>query len=545
MRRLTLQILEWLSPIEALPDTLSDIALLIAASGGQEKSKMRSLLVSVALASGALIGGAFGLAPPVHAQEGAVVAAAPVGMLTAEAARADVALMRRALETIHPGLYRYTSRQAMDRAFSDLERSLDEPITDAELYRRVSLTLALVRCTHTKAEQTDAMETWRTDNPTHLPFRFRIVEGRMLVVSSDPNQAALARGTEVLSINGRRVSHLVETLGAYVPIDGATTWSRASYLADDGDLMGADFDHFYPYVFGFASEFRLTVRDRAGAPRRTVRLAPISFRNWVRLDNDGVGFRENFSEATEWRMLDDGVGYLSVRTFVNYRNPTDAAALFERALRELQAVGASSLIVDLRENGGGSNDASLALLDALAREPYTYQRAVRLRAVRYGDLPSFISTWGDREALFNPPMENFVPTADGRFDLRPDLAPDVLMLRQPAPYAFQGSVTVLIGPANASGATMTIAKLRDMDRVTLVGARSGGSAEGPTAGTIFNVALPNSGIVVRVPLALNLMDVRSPDPDGGVTPDVEVRETVRDFRDRFDRALSVALESQR
>jgi C-terminal processing protease CtpA/Prc len=184
-------------------------------------------------------------------------------------------------------------------------------------------------------------------------------------------------------------------------------------------------------------------------------------------------------------------------------------------------------------------------LDALAREPYTYQRAVRLRAVRYGDLPNFISTWGDRDALFNPPMENFITTTDGRFDLRPDLAPDILMPRQPASYAFQGPVTVLIGPANASGATMTIAKLRDMGRVTLVGASSGGSAEGPTAGTIFNVALPNSGIVVRVPLALNLMDVRAPDPAGGVAPDIEVHETVRDFRSRFDRTLAVAIESQR
>lgn len=503
---------------------------------------MRSLLLSVALVSGTLMGAATSLAPAAQAQE-AVSQAAPVRTLTAEAARADVALMRRALETIHPGFYRYTPRAEMERAFADLERSLEAPITDAELYRRVSQTLALIRCTHTKAEQTEAMEAWRTNNSSHLPFRFRIVEGRMLVVSSDPNQAALPRGAEILSINGRRAADLIETLGAYVPIDGATEWSRATYLADDGDLMGADFDHFYPYVFGFPTEFTLTVRDRGGAPRRTVRLNPVSFRDWTRLDNDGAGYQDNFSETTEWRVLNGDVGYLNIRTFVNYRNPADAAALYQRAFSELQAAGARSLIVDLRNNGGGSNDASLALLDALAREPYTYQRAMRLRAVRYGDLPNFISTWGDRDELFNPPMDSFIPTADGQFDLRADLAPEILLPRQPASYAYQGRVTVLIGPANASGATMVIAKLRDMGRVTLVGARSGGSAVGPTAGTIFNVALPHSGIVVRVPRALNLMDVRTADPQGGIAPDIEVRETVRDFRSGFDRTLAVAIAS--
>jgi hypothetical protein len=455
-----------------------------------------------------------------------------------EAARQDAALMRRALETIHPGLYRRTPKAQMDAALARLERGLRAPVTDTELYGRISAVLAMIGCTHTKAEQPRAIEAWRTQNPSHLPFRFRLIEGRMVIVSSDPTQPLLARGTEVLAINGRPVRQLVRALGRLVPIDGDTPASRASYLADDGDLMGADFDHFYPYLHGFADPFTIDVRD--GGQRRTVTLKAMSFRDWQMLPNDDAPTRSNFSETTGWRMVAPTIGLLRVATFVNYRKPTDAAALYARALSDLRSQGMTKLIIDLRDNGGGSNDAALALIDALASAPYTYQRAVRLKAIRYGDLPQFISTWGDRDALFTPPEDHF--TRNGAwFDLKPALAPDVLVQRQPAPTAFAGPVTLLIGPANASGATMVIAKLKDMARVRTVGETSGGSADGPTAGVVFMLKLPNSGITMRIPRAWNQMDVARFDPGGGVRPDRRVPITVADFRAGRDRALEAAI----
>ena len=41
----------------------------------------------------------------------------PARQLRPAEATADVALMRRALETVHPGLYRHRSKATIDRAF--------------------------------------------------------------------------------------------------------------------------------------------------------------------------------------------------------------------------------------------------------------------------------------------------------------------------------------------------------------------------------------------------------------------------------------------
>lgn len=506
--------------------------------------------VTIALAAACLGGGALGALSCSSAAMAQVAAPAPdrgqptpplVRTLTAAQAQQDVALMRRALETIHPGLYRRAGKARIEAAFAALERAVRQPISELDLYRRVSLMLAEIRCNHTKAEQTQAIEAWRRDNPSHLPFRFRLLEGRMIVDSSDPAQPALPRGTEILSINGRSVASLVRTLGAYVPIDGDTVWSRATNLAADGDLMGSDFDHFYPYVFGFAEAFDLTVRDGEQGARRTVRMAPLSFKEWLTLPWSGAGYRNNFSDSTRWRMVDAQTAYLRVETFMNYRKPVDARAYYAQIFDEIHAAGAQRLILDLRDNGGGSGDATYTLMDFLAPKAFVWNRAIRVQALRIGDLADAIETWGDRTATFFPPLENFTAVAGGGFDFTPATSPEELLPRQPAPNAFTGPVTVLTSPVNASGSTMLIAKLRDLGRVRLVGERSGGSGDGPTAGRIYNVTLPNSGIAVRVPNAFNAMQVRRFEREGGVTPDVLAAPSVAAFRANRDIVLEAAL----
>lgn len=464
-----------------------------------------------------------------------------VRTLTPVQAQQDVALMRRALETIHPGLYRRATKAQIDAAFAGLERAAQQPISELELYRRISLVLAEVRCNHTKAEQAPALEAWRRDNPSHLPFRFRLLEGRMIVESSDPAQPALARGTEVVSINGRSVAALVETLGAYAPIDGDTVWSRATNLADDGDLMGSDFDHFYPYVFGFAQAFDLVVRDGASGNARPIRMAATTFKTWRALPWSSGRYRNNFADTTSWRMLDAETAYLRIETFVNYRKPVNATELYGKIFDEIKAAGAKRLILDLRDNGGGSGDATYPLMDFLAPTPFVWNKMVRFQTVRIGDLADSIETWGDRNATFFPPLDQFTPAPGGGFDETPPVSPDELLPRAPAANAFRGPVTILTSPVNGSGSTMLIAKLRDLGRVWLVGGRSGGSGDGPTAGKIFNVKLPNSGIAIRVPNAFNAMQVRRFERAGGITPDVLVEQTVADYRAGRDTVLETAI----
>lgn len=464
----------------------------------------------------------------------------PARLLSGADATADITMMRRALEETHPGLTRYASRADIDAAFASLEKRVVEPITDLALYREISLMLATIRCDHTKAEYAEAMTRWREKYATHLPFRFKLFDGRMYVYSSDARQPALAKGTEVLQINDEPVAAIVQRLQAAVSIDGYTDASRNTKLEADSDLMGSDFDQFYPVFYGFAQEYRLQVRAPRESATRNVTLLPLAFQDWVRLPWSAATYRSEFYKSINWRIAGKNA-VLKVDTFVNYRNPVDTMLFYSAFFRAANEAKVDHLVIDLRENGGGSNDATIALAAHLLEKPFVWNKPILQKAIRFGDWTRHVQVWGDPKEIFEAPEKNFRKRDDGWYE---HLTTTATLTQLPADVAadrFRGKVTILSSPVNASGSTMLIAKLKDEKRVTVVGDPTGGSAEGPTAGRLFFLKLPASGIVVRIPNFWNRMNIQSFTSGKGVAPDIEVKLTVEDWLAGRDRAMDVAL----
>jgi Peptidase family S41 len=459
--------------------------------------------------------------------------------LTAEQASVDVALMRTALEEAHPGLYRYVPKPEVDAAFAKLEKRAKTPITDVELYGEISLLLAAIRCDHTKAEFSEAMTKYRNESPTHLPFRFKLFDKRMFVFGGDV-RSALPRGAEILAINDQPVRVVLDRLANAISIDGFTDASRQTKLASDSDLMGSDFDQFYPIFYGFAPRFKLSVMMPDETQAKTLTLDAITFREWVKLPWQSTAYRGEFYKSIDWKLLGNKTAILKIDTFVNYRNPVDPAAFYAGFFKVLNNSKIEHLIIDLRENGGGSGDTNVALASFLLDKPFVWNKPIQQKAIRFGAWSKYVETWGDRKEIFEPPVENFRKLASGFYErITSEDTPDQ-RANAIAAERFQGRVTVLSSPANASGTTMLIAKLKDEKRITVIGEATGGSAEGPTAGRLFFLKLPNSGIIVRVPNYWNLMSIGAFTAGKGVAPDVDVIPTLSDFLTGKDSVLDVA-----
>ena len=470
----------------------------------------------------------------------AEVAAQPVQVvydatrLTPQQSGADVALLRQGLEQVHAGYDRYVPRRVMDTAFARLGRRAMTPMTDVELYREVALLLAKIRCNHTKAEYPVRLEEYREKNATHLAVQVRVFGKRLFVDHSADGR--VARGAEILSINGIAAAEIIAKLSRFAAVDGFTDFSRAVLLEHDSDLMGSDLDQYWPAEFGFAAEWQMVLRT--GAATRTVTLPPITFAAWKALARESTSI--DFANSTRWSMLNDTTALLTIRSFVNYRKPVDADSLYRSIFSQLRARGAKHLIVDLRDNGGGSDDASSSLIRYLANAPVQPVRRVRRRTIRVDStLAAAFDTWGDRGPIFSPAESLFVQDSDGWFTERQR---DVTLA--PAADAFTGNVSVLVGRRNGSGASMLLAVLQQVGarsgRLRLVGEETGGSAEGPTAGQILFLQLPNSGIRVRIPLKRSDVNVASFVPGLGLFPDVDATESLSDFRAGVDRALITA-----
>lgn len=469
----------------------------------------------------------------------ALAADLPDPPLSAAQSAHDIALLRRALDTIHPGFTRYATKAEVDAAFARLAASA--PTSTLALHREIARLLASIHCDHSKPELPDAIQAWRHANASHLPLRFRLIEGRMIVLSG-----ALPRGAEITAINGRPVPQILNAVAPLVAYDGDTDQAIAVKIADDSDLSGSDLEEYWPGLFGAPKRWDIAWKMPGAAAGQTSQLAPISFAAWQQLEAPDGRYRREFYNGVTWRLAGK-TALLAIDTFVNYRNPVAATPFLGSFFQAMRAAGTEHLILDLRRNGGGSTAPTIALGRYLLDAPFTLTRPVRARTIRFGDLPQFLESWGDREARFNPPASAWRPTDDGLLERIPsgtDEADDDdgEILHQPLPAAqrFNGRLTVLTGPRNASGATMTIAWLKDRRAVTLVGEDTAGSAEGPTAGNIFTLVLPESRIRVRVPQFKSLTAISRFTPRRGVAADVAVLPTLADFEAGRDRALEVA-----
>jgi len=126
------------------------------------------------------------------------------GLLAAQGLREDAAILRQAYETLHPGLYRYNTKEQISAHFQALEKEFDRDRTLADAYLAISIFLAKIKCGHSYANfynQKKDVVSALFKKQDRLPFYFRWL-GKRMFVTKNFSEMQLPPGTELLSIDG-------------------------------------------------------------------------------------------------------------------------------------------------------------------------------------------------------------------------------------------------------------------------------------------------------------------------------------------------------
>ncbi|MEL6302236.1 MAG: S41 family peptidase [Pseudomonadota bacterium] len=455
--------------------------------------------------------------------------------LTGAAARADVELAREALMAIHAGYDRYVSEAELESRWDVLRAAAEEGMTRGQLYFGISEILAQIRCDHTKAELPKDIEAARQSAPIYLPFRYQFFDGRMFVTEVGES-VPLARETEIVAIDGQSVGELIAAVSAVFPVDGDTDYIKEHSIANFGEFMGPAFEHFMPYVYDLSDQAVLSVVGLEGSTQE-VTVDRVGFEAYAAITGE-KRFSRNFVDAVRFETLGDDAAYLAVDTFVNYRRPINPDKLYKPIFRQLAKEGRDKLIVDLRLNGGGSNDAAWGLFQWLINEPVQPTPEIWTRFDRIEpELREHLSTWEERVLEPNPKW--FEKIDNGYYKLVSKLAGAPGRPLKPKRGAFEGEIIMLTSFDNASGVTHLLSAMRGIGRATFVGEPTGGAATGATAGYLAYLTLPESGIRVRIPLQRTIMaNADKLNPRGGIMPDVVATPT----RETYFAGQDVALE---
>jgi C-terminal processing protease CtpA/Prc len=442
--------------------------------------------------------------------------------ISRHAAERDVTALRRILDRDHPAPTAYVSPDSLDRLLADLTRFSGDSIGLRDWEHRIRLALLPIGCGHTYLSANPRARVVKS--PSIFPFQLFVSEGRAWVLAGlDSTQAGrLPVGAEVLRIGGKSMGQLSARLQQHQPSDG---YNRT--LGERTIRKDLFFNYLHRKYFGADSVNTVVWRTREGLLDSTTirhvpdnKLAsepPLRDSTIQILHSAGKG-RQVFYFHPER----PDVGVLKIKSFRG-----KGKRLYRRAFRAMRKRDTPYLVIDLRDNLGGSFSSCVDLAQYVVDS--TIDMRLSRRAFRTWRHQSFWS--GPKRVaeifafdVFNP---NLRWLRHGRMNYRLRYRPHRGRRR------YDGQVFLLTNGWSFSASSVTATYLQAYSDAVLIGQETGGGARSNNGMVIPAFILPGSDIRLKIP-QYNLDYQLGPDLGRGVMPDVPIRYTVDDVLARRD-----------
>ncbi len=340
-------------------------------------------------------------------------------------------------------------------------------------------------------------------------YRFFIenIDGKAVITHTNLSiKDEVPTGSEVTEVNGLSTAdYLAQDVKPYIA-------SSTDYVRDDQAisnlLRGMD-----------GQEFAITIKTPKGIVKK------------FKLSHARTEEKEIYPEYVDHKLLDfkwypNDVAYVALNSFGNQKIDT----LFIQQLPELYK--AKSLIIDLRNNGGGSTSIGTKIFEYLTNDKLMYgsKSITRVNVSAY-------KAWGyytkPADTLLNKwSANNLLTFQDKRYQLLSDDKQDTNDVKDQKVVV---PTVLLIGHNTASAAEDFLIYADKQRHMTKIGENTYGSTGQP-----FPIDLPGGG-------SARICTKKDTYPDGrefvgyGVKPDIEVKPTVKDFIQNNDPALKKAL----
>ena len=231
----------------------------------------------------------------------------------------------------------------------------------------------------------------------------------------------------------------------------------------------------------------------------------------------------------------DSVNHTAMMDLSSFGRGYGLRRFFKNSFRQLNQDKIGHLIIDVRNNGGGTVTNSTAISRYLAGKPFKISDslyAIRKRSPYQHYLQNnfwnklFITLFTKKHSDGNYHFGYFE-----RHYFKPKKKDH-----------YDGKVYVLIGGNSFSATTLFVSSIIKQDNITVIGEETGGGAYGNSAWLLPDVTLPETGVRFRLPLFRLIIDKDVPKIGRGVQPEVDAKPTVDAIRRNADFKVDKAME---
>ncbi len=464
----------------------------------------------------------------------------------------DVDYVQHKLEKLHPSLYKYISKKALNAKFDSVRKGINKPITSKEFFFLMSPVVASVHQGHMilsppfkRVDKKEQKRLLKSGVGPLSQFDFEWMNYKLFVTKNKSKEKSIQTGAEVISINQVPPQNIYNKYRDTYTSDGYNTTYLArgfarrftTYFTNE---MGINDSLMYVFKQNDSLKSILVKRLKPEKKAKVITVTKASDKKntITKREKRIYGYDATskvFSKNLSFVQADSTIAILKIKDF--------SKGSFRKAYREIFGIlkkkETKTLIIDLRNNPGGRVAEVVELNSYLTDKNFVMLQNAEVTSKTslwklgvFSKIPMvsypFIATGYPFYMVFS--YLRTQKNSDGKFTYSLVGSKE----RESKPNHFSGKIYVLINGGSFSASCLLAATLKTNINITFVGEETGGGFNSTVAGLLPVLTLPNT----KLPMRIGLMDVKTTNQTDvfghGIYPDIEIIPTIKDKIDNKD-----------
>lgn len=461
----------------------------------------------------------------------------------------DMEVFKQIRLKANSGLYTYRTKKQIDSVYIWAENEINKSSTYLDFYNIICKLTDFEGSLHNDTEfPTRYWKTLRKESFGYFPYPIKWIEGKIRINFQD---GEIPLGSEIISINQKPISDILEKLNKYYTTDGFNITGKRFGI-------GTHFSRLYRWQYGLTENFNIQYLEPKSTQIKSKVLNSSSylgyykkFRTRYSKPYDSIDYeRFKGNQKYKYKQINDSTSILTIYSFAmgdeNSEEHKSYCSFLDSVFIENKKKNIKNLIVDIRQNGGGDKPNDMVTLSYLTNSPQKEVQSAwvsftkKLPYWKYFELniPFYLKPIA--KIKLKQRIKNELPIIKDNKSYYRDI-----VIYEPNVNRFNGQVYLLISPNVASAASLFGAMVASNTDAIVVGEETSGGYYGHNGSYNVEYKLPKSNISTFFSIVNLKQDVIEKDsqPHGrGIIPDYDITQTYMDFLSNTDTQLNYVLK---